>query len=260
MKYFIQFSYFGKSYHGWQRQPNAITVQQVLEEALSTLIRYPIETVGAGRTDAGVHAKAMFAHFETDAIENDTIENDEIDGMTGLIYRLNAFLPPAIAVQHIFEVSDAAHARFDATERTYEYWVVQEKNPFYSDYAHYVKVPLDIQAMNEAATMLLGYGDFESFSKSNTDVKTYRCSIKNAIWERHNDKLVFTITADRFLRNMVRAVVGTLLEVGMKKRSSADVKRIINSKDRSQAGPSVPAKGLYLTSVRYPENLIQQHG
>lgn len=255
MKYFIQFSYFGKSYHGWQRQPNAITVQQVLEKALSTLMRHPIETVGAGRTDAGVHAKAMFAHFETDAIGT-----DEIDGMTELVYRLNAFLPPAIAVQHIFEVSDTAHARFDATERTYEYWVVQEKKPFYSDSAHYFKYPLDIQSMNEAAAIFLEYGDFEAFSKSKTDVKTYRCRIKKAIWERQGDKLVFTITADRFLRNMVRAMVGTLLEVGMKKRSPADVKRIINSKDRSQAGPSVPAKGLYLTSVRYPENLIRKHG
>ena len=250
MRYFIQFSYFGKPYHGWQKQPNAITVQQVLEEALSTLLRHPIETVGAGRTDTGVHAKQMFAHFEAD---------DSAD-KKNLVYRLNALLPEAIAVRQIFEVSDDAHARFDAVERTYEYWTVQEKNPFYSDQAHYVKHPLDIKRMNEGAAVLFEYKNFECFSKSNTDVKTYLCEITKAIWEKKGDRLVFTITADRFLRNMVRAIVGTLLEVGQGKRTVADVKRIINNKDRSQAGPSVPAKGLYLTSVRYPDEILEKHG
>uniref|UniRef100_UPI0035932F6E tRNA pseudouridine(38-40) synthase TruA n=1 Tax=Pricia sp. TaxID=2268138 RepID=UPI0035932F6E len=240
----------GKHYHGWQKQPNAITVQQVLEEALSTLLRRPIETVGAGRTDTGVHAKVMFAHFEVDRID------DDMD----LVYRLNALLPEAIAVRQIYEVSDKAHARFDAIRRTYEYWIVQEKNPFYSDHAHYIKYPLDIPRMNEAATVLFEYGDFECFSKSNTDVKTYRCEITKAIWEKKGVKLVFTITADRFLRNMVRAIVGTLLEVGQGKRSVDDVKKIINTKDRSQAGPSAPAKGLYLTSVRYPDEILEKHG
>ncbi len=250
MKYFIQFSYFGKPYHGWQKQPNAITVQQVLEEALSTLLRHPIETVGAGRTDAGVHAMEMFAHFEADSI----------DDATNLVYRLNSFLPKAIAVRQIFEVSDDAHARFDAVERTYEYWVVQEKNPFYSYFAHYVKNPLDVTGMNIAAAVLLDHEDFECFSKSNTDVKTYNCAVTKARWETKGDKLVFTITADRFLRNMVRAVVGTLLEVGQEKWTVADVKRILNGKDRTQAGPSVPAKGLYLTSVRYPDEILEKHG
>ncbi len=250
MRYFIQFSYFGKSYHGWQKQPNALTVQQVLEEALSTLLRHPIETVGAGRTDTGVHAKQMFAHFEVNRIDDDM----------NLVYRLNALLPDAIAIGQIYEVSDVAHARFDAIQRTYEYWVVQDKNPFYSDFAHYIKHPLDIKRMNEAAAVLLDYEDFECFSKSNTDVKTYRCEITKAIWEKKGDVLVFTITADRFLRNMVRAIVGTLLEVGLDKRSVDDVKRIINSKDRCQAGTSVPAKGLYLTSVQYPDEILEKHG
>lgn len=250
MRYFIQFSYFGKPYHGWQKQPNAITVQQVLDEALSTLLRRPVETVGAGRTDTGVHAKQMFAHFEAETIKK----------LANLVYRLNALLPEAIAVGQIFEVSDNAHARFDAIQRTYEYWVVQKKNPFYSDHAHYIKHPLDIQRMNEGAAVLFGYEDFECFSKSNTDVKTYVCTIKKAVWEVRGDKLVFTIAADRFLRNMVRAIVGTLLEVGQGKRTVADVKRIINSKDRSQAGTSVPAKGLYLTSVRYPDEILEKHG
>ena len=246
MRYFIQFSYFGKPYHGWQKQPNAITVQQVLDEALSTLLRHPIETLGAGRTDTGVHAKQMFAHFEADRIPEET----------NLVYRLNALLPEAIAVQNIFEVSDNAHARFDAIQRTYEYWVVQEKNPFSNDVAQYIKHPLNIAKMNEAAAVLLEFDDFECFSKSNSDVKTYRCAITKAVWESKCDKLVFTITADRFLRNMVRAIVGTLLEVGQGKRTVNAVKRIVNSKDRSEAGPSVPAKGLYLTSVLYPENIL----
>ncbi len=203
-----------------------------------------METVGAGRTDTGVHAKQMFAHFEVDRFDDDM----------NLVYRLNALLPDAIAVDQIYEVSDVAHARFDAIHRTYEYWIVQHKNPFDADFAHYIKHPLDINRMNEGAAVLFDYEDFECFSKSNTDVKTYRCQITKAIWEKKCDRLVFTITADRFLRNMVRAIVGTLLEVGQGKRSVDDVKRIINSKDRSQAGPSVPAKGLYLTSVRYPQN------
>ncbi len=248
MRYFIQFSYFGKAYHGWQNQPNAITVQEVLEKALSTLLRQNVEVVGAGRTDTGVHAKEMFAHFDFDEIEN----REE------LVYRLNAFLPEDIAVQQIHQMVSEAHARFDALERTYEYWVVQEKNPFYSDYAHLVKYPLDLEAMNKAASYLLGHTDFECFSKSNTDVKTYICDLRQAIWEEKENKLVFTITADRFLRNMVRAVVGTLLDVGMGKMAPEEIHTIIASKDRSEAGVSVPAKGLYLTKVLYPKELFNE--
>lgn len=247
MRYFIQFAYFGKAYHGWQNQPNAITVQQVLEEGLTMLLRTKIVTMGAGRTDAGVHAKDMFAHFDFKEIENPT----------DLAHRLNNYLPSDITVKSIVKVSDDAHARFDAVERTYEYWIVQEKNPFQIDTAHYIWASLDISGMNKAASILMEYEDFECFSKSHTDVKTYLCKLKKAVWEKKEDKLVFTITADRFLRNMVRAIVGTLLEVGLKKIAPEAIREIIKSKDRSRAGVSVPAKGLYLTKVLYPEKIIK---
>ncbi|ALM09220.1 pseudouridine synthase [Sediminicola sp. YIK13] len=245
MRYFVAFSYFGKSYHGWQKQPNALTVQQVLEETFSTLLRQPVELMGAGRTDAGVHARQMYAHFEVDEI----VDKEE------LCYRMNSFLPDDIAISGIYEVPDNAHARFDAEERTYEYWIVQEKNPFHMDTAHYIKFGLDLETMNEAASLLLKHTDFECFSKSNTDVKTFLCKLKKAEWTIQGDVLVFTITADRFLRNMVRAIVGTLLEVGLGKCTLAGVEEIINSKDRSKAGVSVPAKGLYLTKVSYPSHI-----
>jgi len=242
LRYFIEFSYFGKAYHGWQRQPNAISVQQVLEEVFGTLTGAKKNLVAAGRTDTGVHAKQMFAHFESKKIE-DTID---------LVFRLNSFLPEDISVKRIFDVPAEAHARFDATERTYEYWMVQKKNPFYSDTAHYVNRPLNIQMMNEAAKVMMEHTDFECFSKSQTEVKTYLCDLKKAEWQELEDRLVFTISADRFLRNMVRAVVGTLLEVGMGKWTLDDVKNILESKDRSKAGASVPAKGLYLGEIKYP--------
>jgi tRNA pseudouridine38-40 synthase len=248
LRYFIRFSYFGKAYHGWQNQPNAITVQEVLENAMSTLLRNKIEVVGAGRTDAGVHAKEMFAHFDFDLIPN----REE------LAYRLNAFLPDDISIQKIIPVTSDAHARFDAIERSYEYWVVQEKSPFYSDFAHFVKQPLNIEAMNRAASFLLEHSDFESFSKSNTDVKTFNCDISLAGWKKEEDKLIFTISADRFLRNMVRAVVGTLLDVGTAKMKPEEINSIITSKNRGEAGVSVPAKGLYLTKVSYPKNIFNE--
>jgi tRNA pseudouridine38-40 synthase len=247
LRYFIQFSYFGKAYHGWQKQPNAITVQEVLEDALSKLLREEVITTGAGRTDAGVHAKIMYAHFDIAVIKN---PND-------LVYRLNAFLPDDIAVQNIIEVGPEAHARFDATQRTYEYWIYTEKNPFYKDASHYIYKKLDLSRMNQGASLLIGKKDFECFSKSNTDVNTYFCTIKEAIWFTDAEKLIFRITADRFLRNMVRAVVGTLVDVGSGKYEPDYVNTIINSKDRSKAGVSVPAKGLYLTSIVYPNTIIK---
>lgn len=250
MRYFVQFSYNGKAYHGWQNQPNAITVQQVLVKAFSTLLRTDVSLMGAGRTDTGVHAKQMFAHFEMD--KNEDVED--------LIYKLNSFLPEDIAVQEIFEVLPDAHARFDAIERTYEYWVTKEKNPFYVEAAYFLKHPLEIEKMNEAAALLLENKDFECFSKSNTDVHTYLCDITEASWKQKDDVLIFTITANRFLRNMVRAIVGTLLDVGTGKSTMADVKSIINSKDRSKAGYSVPAKGLYLTCISYPNTIATKHG
>ena len=248
MRYFIQFSYFGKAYHGWQNQPNAITVQEVLEKALSTLLREKMEVVGAGRTDAGVHARQMFAHFDFEPISD----------MDDLVYRLNAFLPNDVAIQGIYPVSAKAHTRFDAVERTYEYWLVKEKDPFLFDHAHFVKHTLDLDLMNEAAKILLQYTDFECFSKSNTDVKTFNCDVWEAYWKIEGKKWVFTITADRFLRNMVRAVVGTLLDVGMGKMLPEDMRKVIASKDRGEAGVSVPAKGLYLTKVSYPKEIFDE--
>jgi tRNA pseudouridine38-40 synthase len=221
-----------------------------MEESLGTLLKSPISLTGAGRTDAGVHAKNMYAHFDF----------QEINSLTNLTYRLNAFLPEDIAIQKISAVPEDAHARFDAVERTYEYWIALEKNPFYKDTAHYIKHTLDIPAMNEAAVILMEHDDFECFSKSNTEVKTYLCKIKSATWHLIGDKLVFTITSDRFLRNMVRAIVGTLLDVGLGKSSPEDVKTIIKSKDRGAAGASVPAKGLYLTKVLYPSTILEFNG
>lgn len=205
---------------------------------------------GAGRTDAGVHAREMYAHFDSDAL----CEGSE------LVHRLNAYLPEDIAIVSIFGVPWEAHARFDATERTYEYWIVQNKNPFLVEGAYYVKYPLNIEQMNKAAAILVAHKDFECFSKSNTDVKTYLCDVRKAQWTKEGDKLVFTITADRFLRNMVRAIVGTLLDVGLGKSSPTDMEHILASKDRGQAGVSVPAKGLYLTAIKYPKNIIDHHG
>lgn len=247
MRYFIQFSYFGKAYHGWQNQPNAITVQEVLEHALSVLLREKIQLVGAGRTDAGVHAREMYAHFDF---------NDVADTLD-LVYRLNAFLPEDMAVQHIYDMVDEAHARFDALERSYEYWVCDTKNPFFMDAAYYVRHPLDISLMNEAAQLLLGKQDFECFSKSKTEVNNHFCTIKSAQWSREGEYIVFRITSDRFLRNMVRAIVGTLLDVGTGKITLDNVKDIIKSKDRTKAGVSVPAKGLYLTDVTYPNTIFK---
>ncbi|MEM9001462.1 MAG: tRNA pseudouridine(38-40) synthase TruA [Bacteroidota bacterium] len=248
MRYFICFSFFGKAYHGWQNQPNAITVQQVLEKALTTLLRAKIDVVGAGRTDTGVHAKEMYAHFDSDEIEDRIL----------LKQRLNAFLPDDIAIRSIQKVKADAHARFDAFERTYEYWVIKEKDPFYKNATHLVKLSLDVEAMNRAASILLQYHDFECFSKSNTDVKTFLCNIKEAVWSEQGRLLVFTITADRFLRNMVRAIVGTLLDIGMGKRASDEMHNVIKSKSRSKAGVSVPAKGLYLTQVSYQETIFDE--
>lgn len=246
MRYFIAFAYRGTAYHGWQRQPNAVSVQQVLEEALSTLLREPVTVVGAGRTDAGVHAREMYAHMDL----GNPLQCED------LVYRLNALLPSDIAVRSMFPVPETAHARFDATARTYEYHIHFNKNPFLQEFSHYVKSALDISAMKEASKYLLGKQDFKCFSRSHTDVKTFICDLHRAEWELREDRLVFTISADRFLRNMVRAVVGTLLEVGKGKLQPGDVKGIIKSRDRQQAGASVPAKGLYLTRVNYPEELL----
>ena len=242
MRYFITFSYLGSSYHGWQRQPDASSVQQTLEEAMKLFLKEVISLVGAGRTDTGVHAKVMVAHFDTQ--QSFKIEE--------LIHRLNAYLDESIAIISIVEVEADAHARFDATSRSYEYWVVQQKNPFLTQAAYYITHPLDVNRMNEAATLMLDHKDFECFSKSNTDVHTYLCDVTRAEWVFEGERLVFHVSANRFLRNMVRAIVGTLIEVGKGKMSIDEFKAVLNSKDRRNAGPSVPAKGLYLATIQYP--------
>ncbi|MGE4346566.1 MAG: tRNA pseudouridine(38-40) synthase TruA [Flavobacteriaceae bacterium] len=242
MRYFIHFSYFGKHYHGWQVQPNATSVQGELTKALSLLLKSEIEIIGAGRTDSGVHAKEMYAHFDF---------NNEINSKE-LIKKLNSFLPKDIAVFDIFRVNDDAHARFDASRRTYQYHIHLQKDAFREDFSWYFYKNLDVQRMNKASEVLLKYIDFQCFSKSNTDVFTYNCNIVEAFWKKEGNQLVFTVSADRFLRNMVRAIVGTLIGVGLHKVSIEQFEEIIKSKNRSKAGFSVPAHGLYLTKIEYP--------
>jgi tRNA pseudouridine38-40 synthase len=242
MRYFIKLAYKGTNYFGWQYQPDAISVQETLNKALSTLLKTNIDILGAGRTDSGVHAKEMFAHFDYET---------EID-IEKLVYKLNSFLPKDIAVFKIIKVHDEAHARFDATKRTYEYHIHTKKNAFESDDSWYYSLPLDVAKMNEACKILFEYIDFECFSKTNTDVNTFNCKIFEANWQQNEDKLVFIIAADRFLRNMVRAIVGTMINIGSGKVSLNDFRQIIESKNRSKAGFSVPAHGLYLTKIEYP--------
>lgn len=245
MRYFIQLSYNGSSYHGWQIQPNAVTVQETIQDALSKLLNTNISITGAGRTDTGVHAFQMFAHFDVD----ETFDTEN------LTFKLNSFLPKDIAIQSIFQVNADAHTRFHAIKRSYDYKISLKKNVFLFDYTHYVHQKLDVDKMNEAANILLEYTNFQCFSKSNTDVKTYNCKIEQAQWKQEGNLLIFTISADRFLRNMVRAIVGTLLNIGLSKIAVSDMHKILASKDRSEAGFSVPSKGLYLTEVLYPDNI-----
>ncbi|MFD2603516.1 tRNA pseudouridine(38-40) synthase TruA [Flavobacterium suzhouense] len=242
MRYFIEFAYNGKNYCGWQFQPHSPSVQETLNKALSTLLKTEIDVVGAGRTDTGVHAKQMFAHFD----------HEEIVDTAQLVKRLNSFLPADIVVYRFIPLHNDAHARFDATRRTYEYHIHTFKNAFDHEGSWYNFHKLDVEKMNEAAQLLFNYTDFKCFSKTHTDVKTFNCDIMEAHWEQHDNKLVFTVSADRFLRNMVRAIVGTLVNVGLGKISVNDVATIIESRDRNQAGFSVPAHGLYLTKVIYP--------
>ena len=246
MRYFITLSYDGTAYHGWQIQPNGISVQECLEQALTTLLREDTPVVGAGRTDAGVHAKKMIAHFDTD---------QEVDCLR-LADKLNRLLPQDIAVQQVQPVSDDAHARFSATSRTYHYYVSTVKDPFSRHRAMRLFHAPDFERMNEAARRLFDYTDFTSFSKLHTDVVTNNCRIMQARWEQVGEhEWRFVIQADRFLRNMVRAVVGTLLEVGRGKMSVDEFCRVIEKKDRCSAGTSVPGHALFLVDVTYPEGL-----
>ena len=241
MRYFIRFSYNGTRYHGWQHQPNAISVQETLTKAMSIVLNSTVELMGAGRTDTGVHAKTMYAHFDLDK---------PFDPQS-IAHKLNSFLPNDIAVFEIILVQDSAHARFDAKKRTYEYHMHTFKNVFQTELSWYNPQQLDVDLMNQAATILLQHTDFECFSKVHTDVNTFDCKITIANWTREHNNLIFTISADRFLRNMVRAIVGTLINVGMHKITLADFEAIIKSKNRSEAGFSAPAHGLYLTEIVY---------
>ncbi len=242
LRYFVEFAYNGTHYHGWQYQPNASSVQETLNKVFSTLLQEEIDIMGAGRTDAGVHAKQMFGHFDSEK---------NIDVPT-FIHKSNSFLPKDIVIYNIIPVHEEAHARFDATSRTYHYHIATYKNVFSTDLAWQFGQNLDIEAMNEAAKLLLDFTDFKCFSKSNTDVNTYNCKITEAFWTKENESLIFTITADRFLRNMVRAIVGTLINIGLHKITLTDFIQIIEGRSRENAGASVPAHGLYLTNIEYP--------
>ena len=251
MRYFIKLAYNGTNYHGWQYQPNAASVQETLNKALSVVLNSSsndseqatqIDIMGAGRTDTGVHAKEMFAHFDFDPMPL---------SVSSLVHKLNSFLPKDIVIYDIFPVKDDAHARFDAKKRTYEYHVNTFKDVFSQDKSWHFHQELDLDLMNEASRILFDHTDFQCFSKVNTDVNTFDCTVFEAYWKRENDKLIFTISANRFLRNMVRAIVGTLVNVGLHKITLDDFNEIIKSKNREKAGFSVPAHGLYLTKIEY---------
>ena len=242
-RYFIELSYDGTNYHGWQIQPNAVTVQELLDSALSTVLRKPIETTGCGRTDTGVHAAQFFAHLDSKALGS---------GHQALVNSLNGILPPDIAIKRFIDIHPDAHARFDATQRSYQYHIHFGKDPFKLNRSWELRDKPDIALMNAAAAIMLGYTDFSCFSKSNTQTFTNNCKIVRAEWVESEGGLVFHISADRFLRNMVRAIVGTLIAIGRKELEPEAIRQIIESKNRSKAGTSVPACGLYLTEVKYP--------
>lgn len=243
MRYFMRLAYNGANFHGWQSQPNAITVQETIERALSTVLRTPVPITGAGRTDAGVNAAMMIAHFDCELVPENT---------QPLVRSLNSLLGKDIAIYSIFKVGDDAHARFDATSRTYKYFTHTVKSPFIYPLSWQCNPKLDFDKMNEAAKVLPLYTDFTSFSKLHTDVATNNCRISYAQWRQEGEQMVFTITADRFLRNMVRAIVGTLVDVGMGKISISDFCRIIEQKNRCSAGTSMPGQALFLWNITYP--------
>lgn len=246
MRYFLKLAYNGAPFHGWQSQPNAVSVQQVIEEALSTIRRCKTPVLGAGRTDTGVNARVMYAHFDSDPIED----------KRRFLLSMNRLCGPDIAIEDIIEVPAEAHARFDATEREYKYFVTFEKSPFLSSFSWHSPTRLDVEAMNEAARLLTEVSDFTSFAKLHSDAKTNICDLRHAAWEKWDnpygvDGIVFTIRADRFLRNMVRAVVGTLVDVGRGKLSIDGFRKIIESRDRCSAGTSMPPQALFLWNVKY---------
>ena len=247
MRYFLSFSYNGSNFHGWQIQINAVSVQQEIEYALSKIIKKEIKITGAGRTDKGVHAKLMVAHF--DAKISNEMENS-------LLFNLNQFLNNDIYFFELQKVKDDAHARFDAISRTYQYHISSVKNPFKQGLVYYFREKLNLELMNEASEILMSFNDFKAFSRTNTDVKTFECTITKAEWLSYKDEIVFKIKSNRFLRNMVRAVVGTILKVGLNKIKLVEFSEIIKSRNRSKAGYSVPAHGLFLCEIEYEKKIF----
>jgi tRNA pseudouridine38-40 synthase len=245
-RYFIELAYKGTHFCGWQLQPNGITVQGELERVMTLLLREPVRLTGAGRTDSGVHASCFVAHFDA--------SSEELHKDVTLLYKLNQLISSDISVYRIYPVASDAHARFDAVSRTYQYRIAKVKNPFTIELAYHLYRPLDMEAMNTAAKILPEYTDFTSFSKLHGNAVTNLCRLTEAYWAENvqSKELTFTITANRFLRNMVRAVVGTMLEIGLGKRLPEDIRQIIEAKDRSAAGTSAPPQGLYLTNIVYP--------
>ncbi len=246
-RYFLKLAYNGTNYHGWQTQDNAISVQETINNAISTQTGCDINLTGCGRTDTGVHSKEFYAHFDIEKA---------IDNREKFIFKLNSFLPSEIVIFDLIPVKDKANARFDATSRTYEYHISRIKDPFKNDLAYILYGDINVNAMKDATKILKEYTDFTSFSKLHTQVKTNDCKITQAYWKQSDNLIVFTITADRFLRNMVRSIVGTLLEIGKGKNNIDDLRNIINAKDRSKAGFSVPPQGLFLTKIEYPEYIF----
>jgi tRNA pseudouridine38-40 synthase len=246
-RYFIIMQFNGRNYHGWQIQPNAPTIQAELNEKLGILLNTKVSTTGAGRTDTGVNAMYFVAHFDSPIDLGTQLEM--------LCSRLNQFLPDSIYIQKIISVGEKAHARFDAISRTYKYYISTQKEVFNTQLAWNLRCKLDMDIMNEGATILMEYDDFTSFSKLHSDIKTNRCNIMSAFWTKENNQFIFTITADRFLRNMVRAIVGTLVALGRNKINTDQLRQIIEAKDRGAAGESVPPNGLFLYGIQYPYEL-----
>ncbi len=244
-RYFMQLAYKGTNFYGWQRQKKQITVQQSLERALSTALREQITVMGAGRTDSGVHAKFYVAHFDAESAFDPA----------QLVKRINGLTPPDIYVHKIFEPPVKAHARFDALSRTYKYFVHTRPNPFIEEFSCYVYKRLDYEKMQQAAQVLFDYEDFKAFSKAHSGTRHYLCKIYESRWERQDDKLIYTVKANRFLRNMVRAIVGTLLDIGYGRYTIDDMRRIIEARDRKAASVSAPANGLFLVDIEYPEEI-----
>lgn len=247
-RYFIHLAYNGADYHGWQVQDNAHTVQESINKALSTLLSTEINVLGCGRTDTGVHASDFYAHFD---LEKPLSEKER----AAIVFKLNRFLPVSIVIFDLLAVKPDSNTRFDALSRSYTYHVSRRKDPFFDDFSYFVYGDLDVELMNKAAIEMMTFTDFTSFSKLHTQTKTNNCRISEAKWEEDGHKLVFTITADRFLRNMVRSIVGTLLDVGRRKISIAEFTTIIKNKDRCEAGYSVPSKALFLERVEYPDDI-----